>query len=95
MLAESKLPRKFWAEAVLTAVYLRNRSPTSAVEKMTPYKSLYDEKPKADILRVFGCLTFAHIPKDQRHKFDYMSRRCVFLGYGTTVKGYRSYDVER
>ena len=44
---------------------------------------------------MFGCLTFAHIPRDHRHKFDSKSRRCVFLGYGTTVKGYRLYDVER
>ena len=33
MLTESKLPRKFWAEAVSTVVYLRNKSPTSAVER--------------------------------------------------------------
>ena len=32
---------KFWAEAVSTAIYLRNRSPISAVKKMTPYKSFY------------------------------------------------------
>ena len=27
MLADSKLPHRFWAEALLTAVYLQNRSP--------------------------------------------------------------------
>ena len=31
MLADSKLPKRFWAEALSTAVYLRNKSPTRAV----------------------------------------------------------------
>ena len=31
MLADSKLPKRFWAEALSTAVYTRNRSPTKAV----------------------------------------------------------------
>ncbi len=81
MLMEAKLPRKFWAEAVSTAVYLRNRSPTNAVEGMTPQESLTGEKPKVDNLRVFGRLAFAHVPDDERRKFDSKSRRCILLGY--------------
>ena len=60
MLAEVKL--RFWAEAV----YLRNRSPTTAVKGMTPCEALTGEKPQVDTLRVFGCLAYAHIPKDER-----------------------------
>ena len=88
MLAESKLPKKFWAEAVSTAVYLRNRSPTIAVKGMTPYEALSGEKPEADVLRVFGCLVYAHIPKNERQKLDSKARKCVFLGYGSNVKEY-------
>ena len=32
MLSDAKLPKCFWAEALATAVYLRNRSPTNAVQ---------------------------------------------------------------
>ena len=32
----NKLPQRFWAEALSTAVYLRNCSPTKAVKNMTP-----------------------------------------------------------
>ena len=39
MLADSKLPHRFWAEALSTAVYLRNRSPTKALEGVTPYEA--------------------------------------------------------
>ena len=95
MLAEAKLPRRFWAEAVATAVYLRNRSPTTAVKGMTPFEALTGEKPRVDTLRVFGSLAYAHIPKDERQKFDSKARRCIFLGYGTVTKGYRLYDVNR
>ncbi|RVX05220.1 Retrovirus-related Pol polyprotein from transposon TNT 1-94 [Vitis vinifera] len=42
-----------------------------------------------DHLRVFGCKTFVHIPKDERSKLDAKSRPCVFIGYGQDELGYR------
>ena len=39
MLADSKLPHRFWAEALSTAAYLRNRSPTKALEGITPFEA--------------------------------------------------------
>ena len=38
-LADAKLPYRFWAEALSTAVYLRNGSPTTAVEGKTPFEA--------------------------------------------------------
>ncbi|KXJ79375.1 hypothetical protein RP20_CCG001137 [Aedes albopictus] len=35
MLNDSKLPKKFWAEAVSTAAYLVNRSPARSLEAKT------------------------------------------------------------
>ena len=92
MLIDSHLPHSFWAEAVSTAAYLRNRSPTKAVAEMTPYEAWTGKRPQVDGLRVFGCQAFVHIPKDERKKLDSKSRRCIFLGYGVTTKGYRLYD---
>ncbi len=37
----------------------------------------------------------AHIPRDERKKLDVVSRRCVLVGYGCEVKGYRLYDPDR
>ena len=45
MLSDSKLPKTFWAEALSTAVYVRNRSPTVALKDMTPYEALNGHKP--------------------------------------------------
>jgi hypothetical protein len=51
MLSVAKLPHTFWAEALPTAAYLRNRSPTKAVKEMTPYEAWKGEKPAVDHLR--------------------------------------------
>ena len=95
MLSGSSLPQKLWAEALSTAVYLRNRSPTKAVERMTPFEAFHGKKPDVGHLRVFGCVCYAHIAKDERKKFDVVARRCVLVGYGSEVKGYRLYDPDR
>lgn len=95
MLIDANLPHKFWAEALSTAVYLKNRSPTQAVKGVTPFEAWKNMRPKVGHLRVFGCDAFAHIPKDERHKLDAKARKGIFLGYGEQTKGYRLYDTTR
>ena len=36
----------YWVEAINTAIYLRNRSPTTSLDGVTPYESWYGYKPK-------------------------------------------------
>jgi len=55
----------------------------------------YGVKPNVNSLRIFGCSAYAHVPKVERHKLDPKARKCVLLGYGTTQKGYRLYDLTR
>ena len=95
MLLDAELPQKFWAEAVSTAAYLKNRCPTRAIDEMTPYEVWNGVKPKVEHLRVFGCDAYAHIPKDERGKFDAKARKCIFMGYSRETKGYRLYDPIR
>ena len=45
MLKGKGLPNQYWAEAVSTAVYILNRSPTKAVRDKTPYKAWHGRKP--------------------------------------------------
>ena len=73
MLLDTKLPKKFLAEAISTAVYLKNQSPT----KLTLNEALHGTKTKVDHLRVFGSDAYAHIPKDERSKFYSKSRNCI------------------
>ncbi|XP_074297950.1 uncharacterized protein LOC141628752 [Silene latifolia] len=51
MLFEKKMPKRFWAEAVKTAVYLLNRCPTKAVRDKTPCEAWTGEKPIVKYLR--------------------------------------------
>ena len=92
MLDDSKLPQKFWAEALSTAIYLRNCSATKAVSGMIPFEVWTGEKPSVDHLRAFGCTAYAHIAKDERKKLDSKARKCILLGYSNETKGYRLYD---
>ena len=80
MLSESSLPKKFWAEGLATATYLRNRSPTKAVEGMTPFQAWSGTKPNVSHLRVFGSLCYSHVPKDERKKLDSKAQEAIFLG---------------
>jgi len=95
MLADSKLPHRFWAEALSTCAYLRNCSPTKSLSRITPYEAWYGAKPNVNSLRIFGCSAYAHVPKAERNKLDPKARKCVLLGYGTAQKGYRLYDLTR
>ncbi|KAK4327560.1 hypothetical protein Pmani_001967 [Petrolisthes manimaculis] len=95
MLIDSGLPHRFWAEALSTACYLKNRSPARALNGKTPCQALMGKKPTVHHLRVFGCVCYAHVPKDERRKLDPKSVKCIFLGYGSEVKGYRLFDLEK
>lgn len=95
MIADSKLPKEFWAEALSTATYLRNRSSTRALSSMTPYEALNREKPSIDHLRIFRCTAHAHVPSDERKKLDSKSKQYILLGYGPNMKGYCLYDTEQ
>ena len=94
MLSWSGLPQCFWAEALNTAVYLRNRCPTKSLLRMTPYQALTGNKPSVSHLRVFGCSAYCHIAKDGQHKLDAKSRKCIFLGYAENQTGYCLYNVK-
>ena len=61
MMSHANLPSSFWAEAVATAVYVRNRSESSALrENMTPFERWYGRKPDVSHFRVFGCRAYTH-----------------------------------
>ena len=92
MLSDSSLVKTFWAEALSTAAYIRNRSPIAAVEEMTPYEAKHGERPNVQYFKVFGCDANVHVQKDERGKLDSKAQKCIFLGWGTTTKGYRLYD---
>lgn len=95
MLYQAKLPLDFWAEACSIAVYLQNRSPTAALKDETPFQRLFGRRPDISNLRVFGCVSYVHVPDSQRRKLDAKAHRAIFVGYPPGVKGYKLYDLEK
>ena len=50
---------------------------------------MFKKKPDVSYLRVFGCLAYIHIPKDQRKdKLTPKAKEMMFLGYESGTKGY-------
>jgi transposase InsO family protein len=93
MLLEACLPESFWAEAVNTAVYLHNRSPTRSLKELTPYEAWNGTKPDLSHLKVFGCDAYLHVPDEKRSKLQAKSQKCVHMGYvWNTTKMWRLWD---
>ena len=78
----AKLPKPFWAEAVQTACYLINWSPSVPLDFDIPERVWTGEDASYAYLKVFGCKTFAYVPKEQRLKLDDKATPCIFVGYG-------------
>lgn len=92
MLEKAGLPKSFWAEAVHTACYTRNRLPTSNDRQCTPYQKWFGKKPNVKHMRIFGCISYAHVPDCDRRKLDSKAELYRFVGYADTQKGYRLYS---
>jgi hypothetical protein len=97
MLAEADLPQWLWGEAAYAACYLHNRTPRhyGGNHVMTPKEMWTVRKPDLGHLRVFGCVAYAQLAREQRNsKLDQTSIRGIFVGYTPTTRQYRVYDPE-
>ncbi|KAL2243920.1 UNVERIFIED_CONTAM: Retrovirus-related Pol polyprotein from transposon TNT 1-94 [Sesamum indicum] len=89
LLISSGLQNFFWGEAVLTAAYLINLSPSVPLLGKSPETVCSGKKPDISFLRTFGCSAFVHQSSD---KLEPRSMKCVFISYPVEVKGYRLWD---
>nr|KYP62383.1 Retrovirus-related Pol polyprotein from transposon TNT 1-94 [Cajanus cajan] len=76
----------FWGEAVNTTCFLINRTPSTAISLKTPIEIWTGKPTNYSNLRVFGCNAYYHVNEG---KLLPRSRKCLFMGYGDGVKGYR------
>lgn len=90
MINSANLQKCFWGEAILTATYLLNISPTKALTtNKTPFEMWHNKKPKLYNLKVFGCTVFIH-DKNRKSKFDEKSFKGIFVGYAPN--GYKIFN---
>ena len=98
MLKAAGMPSIFSAEAVNTAVFLKNLVPTRALPKgTTPFEKWFGTgKPNLKNFRTFGCLAYAWNPNTTaRKKFGDRATKTVPISYGATGSHYKLYDIAR
>ncbi|UYV65302.1 hypothetical protein LAZ67_3003881 [Cordylochernes scorpioides] len=93
LLADSQLPLHFWAEAVNTAAYLYNLTPTTNDPDTTPMEKWKGKKPSVSHIMRFGCEVFYKLENHQRHKLEAKSKRGIFVGYSRCRRTYRVFDI--
>uniref|UniRef100_A0A6V7JW40 Integrase catalytic domain-containing protein n=1 Tax=Bracon brevicornis TaxID=1563983 RepID=A0A6V7JW40_9HYME len=92
LLYGANLGKELWGEAVLTATYLTNLTPTKAIpQDKTPYELWHNRKPRLDHLRIFGSTVYVH-DKNRKRKFDKKSIKGVLVGYHQN--GYKVLMIE-
>ncbi len=86
------MPNYFWVEAVATAIYIMNQTPIVAIHGMTLEEKFTNKKPDVSHLKMFGCITYVHVPNKKRSKLDPKAEKCIFIGYSLKQKGYRCFN---
>jgi len=89
MLHVAQLPKGLWSEALMYVVWLKNRTSTKALEKVTPYEALTRHKSDLAIAHEWGQRVWVHNPTNSKLSgrakeaqwvgFDHKSRaHCIY-----------------
>ncbi|GJV98545.1 putative ribonuclease H-like domain-containing protein [Tanacetum coccineum] len=92
MLADSKLPTTFWAEADNTACYVQNRVLVTKPHNKSPYELFLGRKPAIGFMRPFGCPVTIHNTIDHLGEFDGKADEGFFIGYSINSKAFRVFN---
>ncbi|GJR89380.1 putative ribonuclease H-like domain-containing protein [Tanacetum coccineum] len=92
MLANSKLPTTFWAEAVNTACYVQNKVLVVKPHNKTPYELFHGRTPTLSFIRPFGCPVTILNTIDHLGKFDGKADEGFFVGYSLNSKAFRVFN---
>jgi hypothetical protein len=58
---------------------------------MTLKEAFTGRKPDVEHIRIFGCLTFSHVPSERRTKLDPTAQQRILIGYSEVSKAHRIY----
>ena len=88
MMNEKYMPKLYWAEGAWATLYLMNRCTPSDVHEVNPHEKIYyGRKPNLSSLKVFGSITFMHIPSKKRQKWQSEIGKMHSHGLLTWAKG--------
>jgi hypothetical protein len=93
ILKHAGMLNKLRADAMSTAVDIKNRPPSGALPNSTPFERWTQKTLDISHLRNFGCLAFAWIHGDLRKKLHNHAYKCVHRRYSETVTTCRGMNV--
>nr|GEU45304.1 hypothetical protein [Tanacetum cinerariifolium] len=88
----SKASLFLWAEAVVTACYIQNRSLIRKLHNKTPYELLHKKKPDLSYLHVFGALCYPTNDSEDLGKLKPKADIRIFVDYAPVKKDFRIYN---
>jgi hypothetical protein len=59
--------------------------------RKTPEEAFTGRRPDVEHIRIFGCLTYSHVPSKKRTKLDPTAQQGILVGYSEVSKAYRIY----
>jgi hypothetical protein len=93
MLDEHRTPRRFGADAIITACYISNRIFLHSILPLTPFELRFGRKPSVSHIRPFGCKYFdlkcGNLVKFESRYFD-----DILFRYTPHGRSYRIYNLE-
>ena len=91
LLNQAQAPKALWAEALLTFVFVKNRSSHAALAGGVPLAVWRGKPVRVDMLRVWDCRAY-HTVTNGRAKLDDKAVPLVFIGYDGDMAAYRLFD---
>ena len=64
----------------------------SSLLTTSPFECPFHKKPDYSTFKVFGCACYPFLQPYNKHKFQFHSFECIFLGYNPHHKGYSYLD---
>jgi hypothetical protein len=93
MLMDSKLTDIFWTHAVHTIVHIQNRVMLRNNNDKTPYELWKGRPTNVKHFRVFGSKCYIKREDGRMGKFDSRVDKGVLVGYSSTRKAYKCYNL--
>ena len=95
MMMASVVPMRFWPYAIMHAVYVYHRLPTTtAAGYCSPFQAKYGIVPNVARLKKWGCVCYVDIPVEMRTKgFTEKAMKGYFLGIHEPTQSYYVYCI--
>jgi hypothetical protein len=93
MIMDSKLTDIFWTQAVHTIVHIQNRVMLRNNTDKTPYELWKGRPANVKHFRVFGSKCYIKREDGKMRKFDSCVDKGILVGYSSTRKAYKFYNL--